>query len=361
MTSAMPARRCAGAAITSAALLSMAAAILLVVAWRILAESTPAIRVAGSWVVDAPTEIAAANGWFEAGRAGPDIRLEKYGSGVEALGALIEGAAEFALAAPTPVAVALLEQQRAPQDAVDPLVVLASLGLSNRSHYLLARRDLGVHAPGDLAGRRIAFVHGSSAHYAWSVFAKFNTIDERGMVVSDLPITALETALLAGEVDAVAVWDPWGLALERALGHRAQTFPLNHLHSANWLLVSRLGVVARQPESAERVLAGYAAAIALMRSDPALAQRLHAAGTGYSESDLVEMDGGVIWTMALDWGVLANLEMQLQWLAGPALAGPLPLPTDYLYAAPLRAVAPERIHLPDYLLRDCVTVAERCP
>ncbi|MDZ7826248.1 MAG: ABC transporter substrate-binding protein [Gammaproteobacteria bacterium] len=138
-----------------------------------MSASAPAaelIRIGHSaWVADAPTRIAAARGEFEA--AGVRVELSEHSSGRAALETLLSKDVELALAAPTPIAQALLEQPPEGRHGGD-LVVLASVALTNRTHFIIANARRDIDRPADLEGRRIGLVPGSSSEFIWSRFVR---------------------------------------------------------------------------------------------------------------------------------------------------------------------------------------------
>ncbi len=313
-------------------------------------------RIAGSdWVVDAPTKVADALGYFNPDDAdsGDTIRVDHYHSGQEALQQLLRGEAEFALAATTPVAIALLGQVDAAL-AVPEIVILASVGLSNQSHYIVAARDRGIKVPHDLLGKRIGLMRDTSGHYGWSRFAGFHGLADAAITLIDVPVDRHRNALHDGTVDAVVSWDPWAAGVRESLGDNAVTFSTRQVYTVNWLLLTRPDTARHLPVLTDRVLRGYLRAIELIRADPEQARRLHSQVGGVPVEALAQQDRHVIWNLGLNWSVLANMEAQFDWLATrPELADrPRPTPDRYLEGEPLARVAPRHLMLPPYLHAD---------
>ncbi|NHA13786.1 ABC transporter substrate-binding protein [Thioalkalivibrio sp. XN279] len=312
------------------------------------------VRIAGSdWVMDAPTKVAAARGYFNAsGYAGPRIEASYHASGRDALAALLRDEVDYALSAPTPVARALLDHLDRP-DRHPAIVVLASLGISGASHYIIARRDRGIEQPTDLAGKRLGLLKQSSAHFSWSLLEGLYGLEEGSVVLVNLPVQEQAAALAAGQVDAVLSWDPYARQLRESLGEQAVVFSNREVASPNWLLVSRLAEMRSRPQVAERVLEGYRKAVELVDADPAQAAQLVATESPAGPTELDLAGAGLFWNLTLNWAVLSNLEEQMHWWRriDGARGRPVAAPASYLWAAPLQAVAPEAVVLPDHLLR----------
>lgn len=310
------------------------------------------IRLIGSgWVADVPTWVAAGHGWFDedaVGQAGPRVEVIEAGSGQQALSRLIAGEGEFALAATTPVARAML----AGDDADDPLLILASTALSNRSHYLLARGDSTILNPADLKGQRVGVMMGTSGHFGWSRFARFHGLSDEDLTLVDVPISEMASALASGELDAGVFWDPWGEEAQQRLEERGRQFSMRTLYSVNWLLVTRRSVIEAHPGAAEQIMRGYLRAMTALQQSRAEQMHWHVRADHLAVEDLVKQSSGIIWYLTLDWSVLTNMQAQFDWLAGwPELAeARIPSPENYLYAAPLNRVAPSSVSLPGYLV-----------
>ena len=310
------------------------------------------VRVAGSgWVVDAPTKIADRLGLFGGTSARPPVQVDYHASGLQAMRALLAGQAEFALAAPLPVAAAILEHAKAGEAPERAIVVLASVGMSNQSHYVVANRRRGVLEAEDLVGRRIGLPIHTSAHYGWYLHTVANGLDPRDMQLMDIPVDQHAHALQAGEVDAVVTWDPFGRQLLDQLGEQGVVFSTRQLHSVNWLLVTTRDLALDQPALVRRILYGYLQASDLIFRDPARARAIHAEATDLDVAELERMEQGVFWNVALNWAVLTNLEAQLEWLArerDPGAAAQ-PVVADYLHPAPLNALRPRAVMLPRHI------------
>ena len=320
-----------------------------------LAESRDTVRIAGSaWVGDAPTWVADRQGLFNRGRPddAPIIEVDRHGSGLEALMHLLAGEAQFALAATTPTAMALIGALDGDDPASSDLVVLGSVALSNQSHYVIAPSGNGIDSPQDLAGKRVGVMFGTSSHYGWSRFSGFHGLDVAGVELIDTPVAAMAEALQREELDAAVIWQPWDLALREALDDEVTILPMRMLYTANWLLLSSREFVATQPEVVKRVLGGYITAIDMIDAKPERAMALHAEATGRDGADLLEPASKILWRLGMNWSVLVNLGTQFEWLATwPQFdALTIPEPGQYLHGEPLRQVAPERVTLPGYLL-----------
>lgn len=315
------------------------------------AEDPKPLRIAGSsWVADAPTKVADQLGAFNGPGITPVIHVVNYDSGKQALASLLAGESEFALAASTPIASELLRAtvDGEPESA---FVVLASVSLSNRTHLIVANDAAGIQRPADLNGKRVGVMLDTSGHFGWQKFAEYHGLEMDSINLVDMPVASMAGAVRDGRIDAAAIWQPWVIDLQSALGINARTFTTRHLYTVSWLLVTRRDVLASYAGSAERILKGYLEATALIDADPWRARELHARARDMDPATLEPLETGIMWGLALDWSVLADLESQFSWIAARRGldARSAPAPYHYLYARPLLNVAPSRVTLPPYL------------
>lgn len=217
-----------------------------------VAEAFEPRIAAARWIADAPTRIADHLGLFTAEHGAP-VRVRLHDSGKAALASLLDGRAEFALAASSPVARALLE----PPPGGD-VRVLASISESSRTQVLLVAGQDGVpDSPRDLRGRRIAVLPGSSAPYARAVLRRHHGLSGDRARTVPIPVADHRGALREGRIDGAVPWEPWASELRNARPGGLATFPMRSLHPVNRLLVTRADHLEAHPGLAPEMLEAY--------------------------------------------------------------------------------------------------------
>jgi len=304
------------------------------------------VVISGSpWVADAPTRIADASGFFDAaGAAG--VRVDYAASGRASLAALMAGDADFALMASVPLAMELLDAIESGRAREQWPVVIASVALSNGTHEIVARKTArqAFATPAGLAGARVGLLLNSSGHFGLDQFLRFHALDAGRVRLIDAGPGTWAEGLAGGRFDAVVSWDPWTGRVRRRVGDAARVFSLQALDSVSWLLVGRRGDIRRFPDRVDQVLRGYARSIEHLYDQGGDAlRRLEL------NADVVA-EGGVIWKLALDWPVLANVEQKLAWAAEvTALPVPRLRPRAYIERAPLERLRPGSVTLPIWI------------
>jgi len=193
----------------------------------------PLVISGSNWITDAPTAVADKAGYFEA-ESGPRIRVEFAASGKQSLARLMAGQADFALMASVPLAMELLRLVAEDVPAERWPVVLASIGLSNSTHHVIADAGRGVEHPRDLQGHAIGVLLGSSAHYGWDRFADFHRIAPASIRLVDTRPEMLAVALAEGRIDAMVTWTPYSERIMAQLGADGRMFSLDAMDSVSW-------------------------------------------------------------------------------------------------------------------------------
>lgn len=304
------------------------------------------LRVAGgASLADLPTMVAASEGRFL--RHGLEVVVQRHGSGAQNLQALRAGEIDVALMTATPLTLELL--QRPPEgEASDPQVI-ASLVYASRLDHVVARAGSGIRTSSDLLDRRIGLVAGTNAEFLWWSFTALHGLDPDAATIVDLPIESLPEALIAGNIDAAVLWEPWTSRLKARLpADRLFFLPGSNIYAGRWVLVTTRGMLKDHPGTMQRLLSAYRDAISSIDNDPERALDLYLEDAGLDPESALHDPGLPPFGLALDWSLLTSLQQLIAW----ARATDKPIaetPTDilsWLDAAPLRAIKPEGVSIP---------------
>lgn len=119
----------------------------------------------------------------------------------------------------------------------------------------------GVIQVGELAGKRIGYVEGSSAHHTLLQGLRSAGLDEQRVQLLPLAVSEMPEALAAGRIDAFAGWEPApAIALAASRDNRVVFRGL----TSDYLVFGR-AFAERQPESALQVAASFVRALEWMR------------------------------------------------------------------------------------------------
>jgi len=281
--------------------------------------------------------IAVAQGYFRA--EGLDVTPLMHTYGKAALASVLEGKADIATAAETPIMFSILKGEK--------VLVLANIVASNSNNGVLARRATGIAGVADLKGKRVGYTPGTTSDFFLS-----SLLTARGIARSEVREVGLrpeqmQAALARGEVDAVSTWHYPLTQIRRALGADAIIMHDRDIYTETFNLVARQEWALANPVAVQRFLRALIAAEQFARRQPAQAQAIMAAATKV-EPDLVrEVWDHFQFRVGLDQILLITLEDETRWAMSNKLTGQGRMP-DYLahlYFDGLDAVRPDAVRV----------------
>ncbi len=281
--------------------------------------------------------IARDEGLFE--QAGLDVEFVEYESAQQAMDALLAGEVEAALAADTPIVSAAINGE--------PLRIITTVGTDANDIKVVARSDAGISAPADLRGKRVGTRKLTAAHFFLHVFLVKYGIRDADVDVRYDSFENVTAALVAGDLDAVAVREPFITQLRNALGDRFLLFEEEGLYGKTMNLCVLADDQGPDAEVQRRLIRACIAAeeVALADSTGRVRQEV-ADAVGVPQESMCEcviVDGAI----GLRQSLVLGLEDQVRWAteSGLMTARSLPDMLAIVDTGPLDAVAPERVTL----------------
>jgi len=282
--------------------------------------------------------VAAGRGYFA--REGLDVELRRMPSDTAAIELVLEGGAELAITGDVPLSYQVVRRRR--------LAALATVGFSDRTHRVVARRDRGIGRPADLSGKSIGVERLSADNVFLFLFLSQSGVPRSAVTIVPAAAADLPRALAEGRIDAAALREPLAVAAERLLGDQAIRFDASHRFHQYDVLVAAPALVSDDGDVPVRVLRALLRAERFSRRDPAAAQAEVTSWLGPERRDEVSAE----WTryrfeVALGRGLLIALESHARWLTAidPELVGPPPDFLALVQPGPLRRLRPERVTL----------------
>jgi ABC-type nitrate/sulfonate/bicarbonate transport system substrate-binding protein len=288
-------------------------------------------------IFTAPMLVANAQGLFK--KEGVDIDSQPYDIGRNALQALLDGKADLALAADTPVMFAAL-------DGVD-LAILAGVSSSRRSMAIAARVDSGIHSEEDLAGKSIAITPGTSTPYFLDAMLQNKRIAHDAVKRVPLSNAAMFTAVEQGQVDAAVIFQPNLARLQTDMGDQLKTFYAERLIAIRFVLVGKARYVDQHPQEVRRILRALLAAKAFISADPVAARRIIGTTLKLDDAIMSKIFDQNDFDISLNQAHLLALEDQTRWAVSQGLAKPGSMPNylKYMRYQHLESISPEAVQL----------------
>ncbi len=264
-------------------------------------------------------------------RYGLDVELQLYPSGKDALAAALDGTADLATVSGTPLMHAVVKDE--------PVAVWATLGECRGLQCIIARGDRGISRAADLVGKSIGLPLGTSAEVFALSYLHYHGLDPSRVAFVDRSLDQAHDALVAGEVDAVSLWEPY---VSRAASALPGTVALRQdsICAFSWNLVGRRDDPTARSALVPVLRALLATQPDLQRLDARQADDL-AKRCGVSAPALSETLNTSSFRIHLDSGLALTLEVESDLLFGAqsrksAFA-------DVIDASPLRSVDPSAV------------------
>lgn len=319
-----------------------AALVALAAAWLLIRQAPVAPATVDKLAIALPSvphaglpHIAAENGYFAA--EGLDVTIAPATHGKAAMEELRRGKVDLAVTADAVFLLAVIKGE--------PLGVAASMLNTSRDNAVVARRDRGIAAPRDLAGKKIGVSFGTSGEYFLWAFLIRNKLAPESVTLVDVPPGRIAATLAGGGVDAVATWAPVVAEARAALGSNAVLFTETNVYTLNFLLSGRGEFLQAHPRAMEKLLRALLKAEDFARARPEEALGLVARRLKVDADVLHSTWKDFNFRVDLKQSQLVTLEDQARWAMarGHVARGPVPNLLPNLYLDALLAVRPERV------------------
>ena len=323
--------------------LALAVALLVVTAIAPAAEPKNATRppltlAVADLLYAAPVLIAQSQGYFAA--EGLPLKVVHCAVGRVCLQQLLDGQAQFATAADTPIALAAFTRK--------DFGIIATTTVSGSELRMVVRKDRGIGRAVDLKGRRIGIIKGTSSHYYVDTFLLFNGLKTADVTLVPLEVSAVAAALVRGDIDAAGLFEPWGRDIARQLGDLGSVLPSPRFFTLTFNLVSAGPRAGVSVDDEVRLLRAVRRAEAVIRAEPERARNILADVLKLDPAKLADTWGDFEYRLHLGQPLVNTLEAQARWALREGLAPAGAVMSNFLDlidAEPLRRVDPQAMRL----------------
>lgn len=279
--------------------------------------------------------VARAKGYFIA--EGLEVQAQVHTYGKAALQALLEGRADFATVAETPIVFAVLRGER--------FFVIANIESSNRNNAIVARRDAGIQGPRDLKGKRIGFTPGTTSDFFLDSLLTAQGLLRRDTRPVPMKPEEMQAAILGGAVDAVCTWNYPLTQIHQALGSKGFIHYDPEVYTETFNVAASAGIVDGQPEVAHSLLRALIRAEAFVAARPAEAQAIVATASGTDPALVAAVWDAFNYRVRFDQTLLITLEDETRWAMRNGLTDRTTMPDfrKHIHLETLRAVRPEAV------------------
>lgn len=268
---------------------------------------------------------------------GLDVSFQSFPHGKVTLNALTEKKADFAVSSETPFVHAVMGGAE-----------ISTIAVTIKAHDHLAvvtRKDKGIQSTKDLKGKKIGVTIGSNGEYFLDTVLLLNGLQRSEIESVHLRPGQMFDALMNGEVDGIATWNPQMYKARKELGDQGNIFYAEGLYSPFFLVATRKDYIASNPETVARVIR------ALNKSSIFISENLHeshrivAKHLNIKPAILDELSAKYDFSLSLEQSFLITLENQSEWAIKNNLSDRIIPPDyfDYIYLKALETVSPEKV------------------
>lgn len=268
---------------------------------------------------------------------GLDARLLQHTHGKEALQSVLDGKADVATVAETPVMFSILSGAR--------IFILANIESSTLNNAIVANTNTGIKTAEDLKGKRIGYTPGTT-----SEFFLDSMLTAKGLAKSDVYAVALkpdemQQAMVARRVDAVSTWNYPVTQIKHQLGPSGVVFYDRQIYTETFNIAAKQDFVGKHPETVRRFLRALIKAEEFVEQHPADAQEIVATAANIDKKLVQEVWDAFNYKVVLDQTLLLTLEDETRWALKNRLTEQSDMPdyASYVYLDGLMAVKPEAV------------------
>ena len=270
---------------------------------------------------------------------GLDVQSQMHTYGKTALQSVIESKADFATVAETPIMFSVLKGEK--------LLVIANIEASNMNNAIVARKDAGISASGDLKGKRIGFTPGTTSDFFLDSLLTVNGLTRKEILPVALKPEEMQDAIMAKKVDAVSTWNYPVTQISRKLGADGMIFYDREIYSEIFNVAAKQDFVQKNPATVKRFLRALIKAEDFVAKNPDEAQAIMSADTKIDKSLIHDVWNNFKYQVKLDQTLIIMLEDETRWAESNRMTERTDMP-DYqsiIHSDSLRAVKPEVVNL----------------
>ncbi len=281
--------------------------------------------------------VAMAKGYFA--EQGLDAQPLMHTYGKAALQSVIDNKADFATVAETPVMFNVLKGEK--------IFVIANIEASSLNNAIVARKDAGISVPGDLKGKRIGFIPGTTSDFFLDSLLTANGFTREEIQPVAMKPEEFQDAIMAKKVDAVSIWNYPLTQIKQQLGDEGAIFYDREIYTETFNIAALQDFVRKNPETVKRFLHALIKAENFVAKNPDEAQAIMASATKIDKELIREVWNVFNYQVVLDQTLLITLEDETRWAIKNKLTDQSVMP-DYLsfiHVDSLHAVKPEAIRM----------------
>jgi len=296
------------------------------------------VTIAYSATTDAVlAEVAHIRGYYREEGLEAVSHMHPYGK--PALKEVLEGKADFATVAETPVMFAIMKGEQ--------ISIIATIQTSRKVNAIIARKDKGILTPGDLKGRKIAATLGTTSDFFLDAILATHGISKKTVEIIDLKAEEITAALSKGDVEAASAFSAYISLAQRELGSRGITFYDENIYTSTFNVVTKQEFIRKNPEKVKKMLRALVKAEEFIKQNPEEARKIVAGFSGTDIAIVHDIWANTSFSVSLDQSLLLALEDESRWAIKQGLTSSAKAPNylDFIYLDGLTSVKPNAVRI----------------
>ena len=282
-----------------------------------------------------PILVAQEKGYFPS--EGILAEIQPHTSGKAALEAVLQGKADLGTSADLPIMFAALYGR--------PVSVVATIFSTETDHGIVGRRDRGIVVPASLKGKRIGVTLGTSGQFLLDAFLNRQKLSSSEVKTLNLKPGELSAALVQGDVDAVATWEPVLSTSLVQLGGNGTIFFGEGVYNVLFNVSGTQDYVIKHPDTMKKFLRALIRGAKFCTEAPDAAREITAKAMKTNVAKLKEFWPSYRFNVVLDQSLILALEDEARWAIKNKLTDRTDMPNylNHVYLDALRSVTPSAV------------------
>lgn len=226
--------------------------------------------------------------------------------------------------------------------------VITTLVTSDDDIRIVARAGSGITELKHLAGKRVGTVTGAASHFYVDTSLLLIGVDPKSVRLINLQPEAMADSLQRGEVDAVAIWEPYAF-MTQVLNADARTLPKSQAYTEKFNLVISNSVRGARDEDLIRILRALESARKFIVAEPLKAQAILHERLKMGRPLIDSLWPRYVFDLSLSTKLLTSLEREARWARREGLVQAQKSPdySTFIHTGPLRKVRPASVDIED--------------
>ncbi len=281
--------------------------------------------------------IAFVKGYFT--EEGLDATAQPHAFGKQSLDAVIEGKADLGTTGDTPFMLAVMGEKK--------ITTVATIMTANKNTAIIVRQDQRTDRPIDLKGKVIGATPGTTGDFFVDIFLVAYGIERKQIRIVGLKPDEMSFALKSGSVDAVSVWNPVLIQIQKELGDKVRIYYGESFYTEHFCLAAGQEYVRKHPEVIKKILRALIKAEGFMQHDPGESKRIVAKFLKVDSAIIDEVWDTLRFRVTLEQALLVDFEDQTRWALRNHLTVRRDMPNylDFIYSDGLLAAKPEAVRI----------------